>query len=379
MKGGWNMKKVYLSSPHMGGKEKEYIDEAFETNWIAPLGPNVDAFEKEVSEFNGVKAAVALNSGTAAIHLGLKAIGVGQGDIVLCSSLTFAGSCNPILYEKAIPVFIDSEPMSWNMSPIALEKALKIHRPKAVIVVHLYGQSADMETITEICNRYNVPIIEDAAESFGATYKGQKSGSIGKIGIYSFNGNKIITTSGGGMLVSDDEKIVNKVRFWATQAKEPARHYEHNEIGYNYRMSNICAGIGRGQLRILDERISRKKEIYMLYKDSFSDIQEIQMMPICTYGEGNYWLSVMTVSPISKITPLDIMIELEKHNVESRPIWKPMHLQPVYQSFDFYSHYESDRRSVGEEVFKSGVCLPSDTKMTFQEMDEIISIIRGLF
>lgn len=370
--------RIFLASPHMGGQEQKYIQQAFDTNWIAPLGPSVDAFENDIASFVGVKTAAALSSGTAAIHLALKAIGIQEGDIVFCSTLTFAASCNPIIYEKATPVFIDSEPESWNMSPVALEKAFEKYIPKAVIVVNLYGQSADMDKIMEICNRYNVPVIEDAAESLGATYKGKQSGSFGTFGVFSFNGNKIITTSGGGMLVSNDELAIKRTRFWATQARDEARHYQHTEIGYNYRMSNICAGIGRGQMEVLKERINKKKEIYELYKAAFSDIKGIEMMPICDYGKSNYWLSCMTLKEGSKITPLDIIIALENNNIESRPIWKPMHLQPVFETTEFFSHH-GKAVSVAEDIFNRGICLPSDTKMTAADMERVISIIKRLF
>lgn len=371
-------KRIYLASPHMCGKEKEYVEEAFETNWIAPLGPHVNAFEKEVAEYVGTSSAAALSSGTAAIHLALIALGIGEGDIVFCSSLTFAASCNPIIYQNATPVFIDSEPESFNMSPVALEKAFKKYTPKAVIVVNLYGQSADMDKIKAICARHNVPIIEDAAESLGATYKGKMSGTFGKFGVYSFNGNKIITTSGGGMLVSNDDEAIKKVRFWATQARDEARHYQHSELGYNYRMSNVCAGIGRGQMTVLEERIVQKKAIYNRYKEAFDDIEEIQMAPVCDYGEPNYWLSVMTINPSSKVKPLDVMIALEEDNIESRPIWKPMRLQPYYEKYPFYSHNDNDI-SVAEDIFNRGVCLPSDTKMTDEDMDRVIGIIKKLW
>lgn len=370
--------RIYLASPHMCGKEKEYVEEAFRTNWIAPLGPHVNAFEKEVAEYAGTSSAAALSSGTAAIHLALIALGVGEGDIVFCSSLTFAASCNPIIYQNATPVFIDSEPESFNMSPMALERAFKEYTPKAVIVVNLYGQSADMDKIKAICDRHNVPIIEDAAESLGATYKGKMSGTFGKFGVYSFNGNKIITTSGGGMLVSNDDEAVKKVRFWATQARDEARHYQHSELGYNYRMSNVCAGIGRGQMTVLEERIAQKKAIYNRYKEAFADIEEIQMAPICDYGEPNYWLSVMTIDSSSKVKPIDVMIALEEDNIESRPIWKPMHLQPYYEKYPFYSHNDSDI-SVAEDIFNRGVCLPSDTKMTDEDMNRVIGIIKKLW
>lgn len=377
-------KRIYLASPHMGGLEEAFVKEAFDTNWIAPLGANVDGFERELAEYVGIKNGAALSSGTAAIHMALKAIGVKKGDKVFCSSLTFAASCNPIVYEGAIPVFIDSEPKSQNMSPIALEKAFKDFEkkgemPKAVIVVNLYGQSADMDKILEICNRYNVPVIEDAAESLGATYKGKHSGTFGEYGIYSFNGNKIITTSGGGMLVSNNEEGINKVRFWSTQAREKARHYEHKELGYNYRMSNIVAGIGRGQLRVLEDRVAKKKEIFERYKEAFKDIEDIEMMPVCEYGEPNYWLTTITLKENSRVKPLDIILALEKENIESRPIWKPMHMQPYYEKCDFYSHKEEGEISISEDIFNRGVCLPSDTKMTKEEQERVINIIKELF
>lgn len=376
------MAKLYLASPHMGGLEEKFIEEAFESNWIAPLGENVNSFEREIADYVGVKSSVALVSGTSAIHLALKSIGINEGDVVFCSSLTFAASCNPIMYEKGEPVFIDSEPESWNMSPIALEKAFtnanKNNRmPKAVIVVHLYGQSCDMYRIKEICDRYETPIIEDAAESLGATYKGVQTGSIGEFGIFSFNGNKIITTSGGGMLVSNSEDKIKKARFWATQSRENERYYEHLELGYNYRMSNIVAGIGRGQLRVLNERIEKKKKIYETYKEAFKGIDDIEMMPICEYGNPNYWLSCITINENSKIKPIDVILALESQEIEARYIWKPMHMQPYYMKFDFYSHYDSD--SVAKDIFKRGLCLPSDTKNNMDDMNRIIEIIRKLF
>lgn len=377
-------KRIYLASPHMGGLEEVFVKEAFDTNWIAPLGANVDGFEKELSEYVGSKTGAALASGTAAIHMALKAVGVKKGDKVFCSSLTFAASCNPIIYEGGIPVFIDSEPESHNMSPVALEKAFKAYEekgemPKAVIVVNLYGQSADMDKIMEICKKYNVPIIEDAAESLGATYKGKHSGTFGEYGIYSFNGNKIITTSGGGMLVSNNEEGIAKVRFWSTQARDKARHYEHTELGYNYRMSNIVAGIGRGQLRVLEDRIAKKKEIFETYKEAFKEIEDIEMMPVCEYGEPNYWLTTITLSENSKVKPLDIILALEKENIESRPIWKPMHIQPYYKEYEFYLHNDEEEISVSEDIFNRGVCLPSDTKMTKEEQERVIKIIKALF
>jgi dTDP-4-amino-4,6-dideoxygalactose transaminase len=366
--------KIYLSSPHMSdeGYEMEYIKEAFDTNWIAPLGKNVDGFEKELAEKVGAKSAAALSSGTAAIHLALKAAGVGAGDIVFCQSLTFSATANPIIYQNAIPVFIDSDYETWNMSPTALEEAFgKYPNVKAVIVVHLYGLSADMDKIVELCKRHNVTLIEDAAESLGTYYKGRHTGTFGEYGIFSFNGNKIITTSGGGMLVSDNDESISKVRFWATQSREPARHYQHNELGYNYRMSNVVAGIGRGQLKVLDKRVDKKKYIFEFYGRELGDLKGVKMMPINEWNAPNYWLSCMTLS--GEIRPLDIMLALEKENIESRPVWKPMHMQPVFAEHDFVGN------GVSENIFENGVCLPSDTKMTDEDLERICSIIKGLW
>lgn len=375
-------KKIYLSSPHMGGEELNYINEAFDTNWVAPLGPNVNNFEKAVCEYTKSKAATALSSGTSGIHLALKCLGVGQGDIVFCSTLTFSATANPIIYQGAEPVFIDSEYESWNMSPIALQKAFDYAEknnkmPKSVIVVNLYGQSADYDKLKDICNKYNVPIIEDAAESLGATYKGAQSGTIGNIGIYSFNGNKIITTSGGGMMVSDNEEYIKKALFWATQSRENERHYEHKELGFNYRMSNIVAGIGIGQMKVLDERIEKKKEIYETYKSAFKDIDNIQMMNVCNFGKPNYWLSAATISGNSEIKPLDIILALEKENIESRPVWKPMHMQPFFKEYKFFSSL--DIESVSADLFNRGICLPSDTKMNEEDIKKVINIITQMF
>ena len=375
-------KRIYLSSPTMHGEEQKYVQEAFDTNWVAPLGPNVNQFEQELADYVGVKSASALSSGTAAIHLGLKALGVGEGDTVFCSTLTFSASCNPILYLGATPVFIDSDAATWNMCPKALKKAFedatKRHQlPKAVVVVNLYGQSADMDPILELCQQYHVPILEDAAESLGSTYKGRMSGTIGDIGIYSFNGNKIITTSGGGMMVSNNEDYTKKATFWATQSREAERHYEHQELGYNYRMSNVVAGIGRGQLKVLNDRIAKKKEIYETYKEAFRDIEDIEMMNICDFGESNYWLSVMTLKETSQVKPLDILLALEKENIESRPVWKPMHMQPVFKQYPFFT--ATDDQPVSEDYFKRGICLPSDTKMTAEQQQRVIDIIKGLF
>ena len=369
-------KRIYLASPHMGGAEQAYVAEAFETNWVAPLGPNVNEFEKELAHRVGTSHAAALSSGTAAIHLGLKALGVSPGDVVFCSTLTFSASCNPIIYEGATPVFIDSEINSWNMSPNALRKAFEDYTPKAVVVVHLYGQSADMDEIKAICDEHGVPILEDAAESLGATYKGQASGTLGEIGIYSFNGNKIITTSGGGMMISNHQAHVEKARFWATQAREAAHHYEHKELGYNNRMSNVLAGIGRGQLQVLETRIQQKKAIFKRYEEAFKEIEGLNMMPIREYGEPNYWLSCAILDAECQIKPLDIILALEAENIESRPIWKPMHLQPIFKD---YPYYMDDNHSVSEDVFNRGLCLPSDTKMTIEEQEYVIEIIKSLF
>lgn len=377
-------KRIYLASPHMGDLERVFVREAFDTNWVAPIGPNVNNFEKEVAEYVGIKHASALVSGTSAIHLAVKLLGIKTGDIVFCSSLTFAASCNPIIYEGAEPVFIDSEYENLNMSPIALRNAFETYSrkgklPKAVIVVHLYGQSADMDEIMAICNEYNVPVIEDAAESLGATYKGRQTGTIGKYGIYSFNGNKIITTSGGGMLVSDDEEAIKKSRFWATQARDNERYYQHTELGYNYRMSNVVAGIGRGQIRVLNERIAKKKYIYEKYKDAFNDVEDIEMANVCEYGEPNYWLSIGVLNAESKVKPLDIILALEKENIESRHIWKPMHMQPFYEKYGFFKAHNNEEVSVAEDIFTRGICLPSDTNMTDEEIERVIKIVKELF
>jgi len=373
-------KRIYLASPHMSdeGYEKAFIEEAFATNWIAPLGPNVDAFERELAERVGVKAALAVSSGTAAIHLALKAVGVEQGDIVFCQDLTFAATANPIRYQGATPVFIDSN-HTWNMCPAALKKAFEKYeklgqRPKAVIVVHLYGLSADLDPIVEICREYEVPLIEDAAESLGSYYKGKATGTIGDLGIYSFNGNKIITTSGGGMLVSNDEEKIEKARYWATQAREPVKHYEHKDLGYNYRMSNVLAGIGRGQLRVLHERIAKKEYIFNYYKEHLSDLDGLEMMPVQDYDEPNCWLSCALLS--GTVRPIETIEVLEAENIESRPIWKPMHLQPYYERFDFITLQE---RSISEDIFSRGACLPSDTKMTDEDLERVVEVIGRLW
>lgn len=373
-------KRIYLSSPTMHGEEQRYVQEAFDTNWVAPLGPNVNAFEKEMEEYTGCGHAAALSSGTAAIHMALRLLHVKQGDIVFVSDLTFSASCNPIVYENGTPVFIDAEPDTWNMSPQALERAYeKYPHPKAVICVHLYGTPAKLDEIMEICAAHGTPLVEDAAESLGSTYQGRYTGTFGKYGIYSFNGNKIITTSGGGMFVSAEEEAAKKVTFLATQARDPARHYQHSQIGYNYRMSNVTAGIGRGQLLHLEEHKAKKKAIYEQYQAAFADVPAISMNPMNDKGDANNWLSCMTIAKNSKITPDMVMDALqEKCNAESRPIWKPMHMQPVFAACDFFAHGE-DGSSVGEEVFARGLCLPSDIKNTDEDMEAIIRTVKELF
>ena len=368
-------KKIWLSSPHMSdeGYEMQYIQEAFDTNWVAPLGPNVNEFEKELAAKVGSKYAAAVTSGTAAIHLALKAAGVGEGDIVFCQSLTFSATANPIIYQNATPVFIDSDYETWNMDPKALEAALEKYgdKVKAVLVVHLYGLSADMDKIMEICNKHNVTVIEDAAESLGAYYKGKHTGTFGEFGTFSFNGNKIITTSGGGMLVSDNEEKIKKVRFWSTQSRDEARHYQHSELGFNYRMSNVVAGIGRGQLKVLDQRVAKKKYIFEFYKRELSNLDGVEFMPINDWNEPNYWLSVMILK--GKVRPIDVMVALEEENIESRPVWKPMHMQPFFAKYDYIGG------DVSEKIFENGVCLPSDTKMTDEDLERICGIIKGLW
>lgn len=375
--------QILLSTPHMGDFEKEYVEEAFRSNWIAPLGPNVTAFEQELASHIGVAHAAALSSGTAAIHLALRLLDVIQGDIVFCSALTFVASANPIIYLGAKPVFIDSEPESWNMSPVALERALvDAHRkgqlPKAVIVVNLYGQSADYDPIIALCNNYNVPIIEDAAESLGAFYKDKPSGTFGKLGIFSFNGNKIITTSGGGMLVSQDGGLIEKARFLSTQARDPAPYYQHTEIGYNYRMSNILAGVGRGQLKVLDQRVRSRQAIFNRYQQELVDLEEmIQWMPEPDWSQSTRWLSTFTlVDKTRPADPLGLIARLAAIKIEARPIWKPMHLQPVFTNCSYYPHHAD--QSVSEYLFNRGICLPSGSNMTEMQQARVITALREL-
>lgn len=368
--------RINLASPHMSeeGYEMQYIQEAFDTNWIAPLGNNVNEFEQEIAKDTGAKAAAALSSGTAAIHMALKAAGVEEGDIVFCSTLTFSATANPIIYQKAIPVFLDCDDETWNMSPELLEEAFRRytaagHRPKAVLLVHLYGLTADISKIKAICDQYGATLIEDAAESLGTLYQGKHTGTFGKYGVFSFNGNKIITTSGGGMLVSDDVDAINKVKFWASQSRDPARFYQHTELGYNYRMSNILAGIGRGQRKVLQQRIEQKKSIFKYYQDAFAGMDGIEMMPVRKWNTPNYWLSCIRLN--SDIKPIDLILELEQENIEARHIWKPLHLQPFYRECD----YIGDGKA--EKIFDTGLCLPSDTKMNEEDLHRIVEVIMG--
>lgn len=372
-------KRIFLSPPHMGDEEMLLVKEAFESNWIAPLGPHVDAFEKEIARYVGIRGALALNSGTSALHLVLKQLGVGPGDIVFCSTLTFVASSNPILYQGAIPVFIDSEFESWNMSPSALERALCHYKklgnlPKAVIVVNLFGQSANMSSIISICDQYGVPIIEDAAESLGATYNNQASGTFGRFGVYSFNGNKIITTSGGGMIVSNDVDALLKMRFWSTQSRDWTPYYQHSEVGYNYRLSNILAAIGRGQLRVLEDRIIARRKVFQKYYSAFSNYDGIEFMPELANGRSTRWLTALTIDPLrAGVTNEQVMEVLAQQNIESRHVWKPMHLQPLFQEADYFSH--SDNLSCSDQLFSQGICLPSGSNLTVEEQDRIIEII----
>ncbi|SER59931.1 DegT/DnrJ/EryC1/StrS family aminotransferase [Salisediminibacterium halotolerans] len=361
--------RILLSTPHMTGNEQKYINEAFESNWIAPLGPNVDAFEQEIADYVGVKAAAATSSGTAAIHLALRLLGVGPGDTVFCSSLTFVASANPILYQGADPIFIDSELKSWNMCPQALAEAFQWAEtnkclPKAIIVVNLYGQSADMDPIIELCERYNVPIIEDAAESLGAEYKGKKSGSLGHFGVFSFNGNKIISTSGGGMLVSNDEQAIEKARFLSTQARDPAPHYQHSQLGYNYRMSNVLAGIGRAQLEAIDTRVKQRREKFHTYESELNDLPGIEFMPEAEFGLHNRWLTTMLLTEDAPIDRDELIHALANEDIESRPVWKPMHLQPSYEKYYFIKIWED---SLSKKLFRKGICLPSSSSLSAKE------------
>ncbi len=372
--------KIWLSSPHMGGTEQNYVNEAFESNWIAPLGPNVNGFENDLAAYTGLKAASALSSGTAAIHLALIMLGVKAGDEVLVSSFTFSATVNPITYLGATPILIDSEPETWNMCPELLEEAIKDRislgkKPKAIIPVHLYGMPAKIDRIMEIANRYKIPIIEDAAEALGSTYKNKKLGTFGIMGVLSFNGNKIITTSGGGALISNDEKFIQKSRFLATQARDNAPHYQHSEIGYNYRMSNIVAGIGRGQMEVLDKHIALRRENFLFYKKHLSEIDGISFLeePNKDFF-SNCWLTCILVDPkkTDGVTREDIRLALEAENIESRPLWKPMHMQPVLKDCPVYENGTS------EKLFEMGLCLPSGSNLTMEDKKRILKVLNNL-
>ena len=374
--------KIYLSSPHLGSEEQNFVQEAFDTNWIAPLGPNVNGFEEDIQAYSGVAHAAALSSGTAAIHLGLILLDVQPGDYVLCQSMTFCGSANPITYTGAIPVFIDSETDSWNMSPDFLAEAIAViqargegDRIKAVMPVHLYGTPANMDAIQRICEAHGIPILEDAAESLGATRNGKQTGSFGQLGVYSFNGNKIITTSGGGALVSDDEELIDRTRFLATQARDPAPHYQHSTIGYNYRLSNVLAGIGRGQIRVLDERISQRRANFNRYQDYFSSWTkkglQVTFQPEPANAFSNRWLTCLLIDPdkCGGITREIIRLTLAEDNIEARPLWKPMHMQPIFAEAEFYGN------GICEKLFKQGLCLPSGSNLREEDWDRIVGAL----
>ncbi|PEB42765.1 aminotransferase class I/II-fold pyridoxal phosphate-dependent enzyme [Bacillus pseudomycoides] len=373
-------KRIFLSPPHMSGNEQKYVNQAFEQNWIAPLGPNVDAFEHQIAEYIGVKSAAAVSAGTAAIHLALQLLGVNRDDTVFCSSLTFAASANPIAYQGAEPIFIDSEPDTWNMSPVALRKAFEDAKasgkfPKAVIVVHLFGQSAKMDEIMDVCDKYGVLVVEDSAESLGTTYKGKQTGSFGKFGIFSFNGNKIITTSGGGMLVSNDEVAIQKARFLSTQARDPAVHYEHSHIGYNYRMSNIVAGVGRAQLEVLNNRVQARRDIFTRYKTALGELPGITFMPEFEDAVPNRWLSTLLIDEkVTGVTYLDVIEALAAQNIEARPVWKPLHRQPVFAGSKYYTHGDTD--SISDKLFSQGLCLPSGSSMTVEDQERVIATVK---
>jgi dTDP-4-amino-4,6-dideoxygalactose transaminase len=372
--------KIWLSSPHMSGKEFEYVTEAFDTNWIAPLGPHVDGFEKDLCDFTGSKNAAALSAGTAAIHLALIILGVKAGDEVICQSFTFSASANPIVYQGASPIFIDSEKDTWNMCPIHLRKAIedriaKGKKPKAIIPVHLYGMPAKMNEIMAIANEFEIPVIEDAAEGLGSNIEGKACGTFGKLGVLSFNGNKIITTSSGGALISDHEEYVKQARFLATQARDNAPHYQHSHIGYNYRMSNVCAAIGRGQMTVLQNRINQRRLNFELYSKHLGGIAGINFIQEPAGYYSNRWLSTILVDPskTNGVSREDIRLALEKENIESRPLWKPMHLQPIFENYPFYGDGTS------EKLFEQGLCLPSGSNLPESDLLKVVSIIKGLF
>ncbi|HEY9852376.1 MAG TPA: aminotransferase class I/II-fold pyridoxal phosphate-dependent enzyme [Leptolyngbyaceae cyanobacterium] len=368
-------KPILLSTPHIGDRELEFVREAFDTNWIAPVGPHVDAFEQEFCQLVGASHAAAVSSGTAALHLALKLAGIQAGDEVFCSTLTFIASASPITYLGAKPVFIDSDRTSWNINPQllrqTLDKKAKIGKlPKAVIIVHLYGQSADINPILETCDRYEIPLIEDAAESLGATYQGKSPGTFGKIGIFSFNGNKIITTSGGGMIVSEDSKLIEKARFLSTQARDPAPHYQHSEIGYNYRLSNVLAGIGRGQLRVLEDRVNARRNNFAVYQQALGKLPGIEFMPEANFGRPTRWLTCLTIDPEAFGADREqVRLELAKQQIEARPVWKPLHLQPVFANCEYFGG------AVAEDLFNHGLCLPSGSNLTREDLERVINVI----
>jgi dTDP-4-amino-4,6-dideoxygalactose transaminase len=372
--------KIWLSSPHMGGNEKNYVNEAFDTNWVAPLGPNVDGFEQDLSRYTGAEYVAALSSGTAALHLALILAGVQREDEVICQSMTFSASANPIAYLGAIPVFIDSEEDTWNMDPVLLEEAIKDRiakgkKPKAIIPVHLYGMPAKMDEINHIAGKYGIIVIEDAAEALGATYKGRACGTLGQLGILSFNGNKIITTSGGGALIGKDAAVISKAKFLATQARDPAPHYEHSHIGYNYRMSNICAGIGRGQMEVLDERVNQRRANYDHYVQHLGALPGVSLLEEPVDSISNRWLTTILIDPVQSngVTREIVRLALERENIESRPLWKPMHLQPVFATAPVYEN------GVSRRLFNDGLCLPSGSNLKPEQLELIIALIKGLW
>lgn len=372
------MKKILLSTPHMGDRELEFVKAAFDTNWIAPVGPHVDAFEQEFCQEIGASHAAAVSSGTAALHLALRLIGVQPGDEVICSTLTFIATASPIRYLGAKPVFIDSDRISWNMNPDLLQETLaaraKIGKlPKAVVLVHLYGQSADIDPIIHACNQYSIPLIEDAAESLGATYKAKSPGTFGQIGIFSFNGNKIITTSGGGMLVAEDAHLVAKARFLATQARDVAPHYQHSEIGYNYRLSNVLAGIGRGQLRVLEQRVQARRRNFEVYHEALGSLPGIEFMPEAAFGRATRWLTCLTIDPkLFGLNREQVRLALAEAQIEARPVWKPLHLQPVFADCEFIGG------GVAADLFAHGLCLPSGSNLTPEDLERVITAIAKL-
>ena len=370
------MTRIFLSPPHLGEDERALVQEAFDTNWIAPLGPHVDGFEKELADYVGVKSAAALSSGTAGLHLAHRLLGIGPGDRVLCPTLNFIASVSPVVQSGAEPIFLDSESKSWNLDPDLLEEELEESDregvlPKAVLSVDLYGQCADYDRIVAICDRFGVQIIEDAAEALGATYNGRPAGNFGKIGIFSFNGNKIITTGGGGMLVSDDEELVAEARFLSTQARDPGPHYQHSRLGYNYRLSNVLAAIGRGQLRVLDDRVAARRKNFEYYRDHLGALPGILFMPEAPWGRSTRWLTCLTLDPEAFGADRDkVRLALEAEDIEARPVWKPMHLQPVF------SENRCRGGQVAEALFERGLCLPSGSSLQESDLQRICSIVR---